>query len=196
MCYIPSHGRRSSAQHFFIFFSPLSSSVFPPFLAILAYLVAECYPHLQWLPLEHCTSSSPQFHQLVACQSASMADFRKSISCHIAPKWIFNLADVRGLVHEHSLHNPLKFLDIPHKQLSSFVQDSVCASVEALAFMCRLRFSPSLKNRSFDTDDPQSYLIMHAADQRSGRKRKAISNEKSLISTFKRRSKILPSNRC
>ena len=101
-----------------------------------------------------------------------------------------------GLVHEHSLHDTLKFLGIPHKQWSSIVQDSVRASVEALAFMCRLRFSPSLQNRTFDTDDPQSFLTMHAADQRSGRKRKAISNEKSLISTFQRWSKLLPSNRC
>ena len=38
--------------------------------------------------------------------------------------------------------------------------------VEALAFMCRLCFSPSLQNRTVDTDDPQFYLEMHAADQR------------------------------
>ena len=101
----------------------------------------------------------------------------------------------RGFVHEQSLHDTLKFLDIPHKQWPSIVQDSVRASVEALAFMCRLRFSPSLQNRTFDTDDPQSFLTMHAADQRSGRKRKAISNEKSLISTFQRWSKIPTSNR-
>ena len=84
-----------------------------------------------------------------------------------------------GFVHEQSLHDTLKFLDIPHKQWSSIVQDSVRASVEALAFMCRLRFSPSLQNRTFDTDDPQFHLKMPAADQ-SGKKRKAISNEKSL----------------
>ena len=65
----------------------------------------------------------------------------------------------------------------PHRQWSSIVQDSVRASVEALAFMCRLSFSPSLQNRTFNTDDPQSYLKMHAANQQSGRKRKVISNE-------------------
>ena len=63
-------------------------------------------------------------------------------------------------------------------------------------FMCRLHFSPSLQNRTFDTDDPKSYLTMDAADQRSGRKCKAIANEKSLISTFQRWSKILPPNQC
>ena len=62
----------------------------------------------------------------------------------------------RGLVHEQSLHGTLKFLDIPHKQWSSILQDSVRASFEALAFMCRLCFSTFLQNRTFDTDDPQS----------------------------------------
>ena len=117
-----------------------------------------------------------------------------------ASGWIIRVlpwvVGTQGFVYEQSLHDMLKFLDIPHKQWSSIVQDSVRASVEALAFICRLRFSPSLQNRTFDTDDPQSYLTMHAADKRSGRKRKAISNEKSLISTFQRWSKILPSNRC
>ena len=106
------------------------------------------------------------------------------------------MVGTRGFVHEQSLHDTLKLLDIPHKQWSSIVQDSVRASVEALAFICRLRFSPSLQNWTFDTDDPQFYLQMHAADQRPGRKRKAISNENSLISTFHCWSKILPSKRC
>ena len=31
-----------------------------------------------------------------------------------------------------------------------------CAFIEAFAFMCRLYFFPSLQNRSFNFDDPQS----------------------------------------
>ena len=61
----------------------------------------------------------------------------------------------RGLVHEQSLQDALEFLDIPREQRSPIiVRDTVRASVEALAFMCRLQFSPSLQNRTFDTDDP------------------------------------------
>ena len=44
----------------------------------------------------------------------------------------------RGLVHEQSLQDALEFLDIPHEQRSPIVRDNVRASVEALAFMCRL----------------------------------------------------------
>ena len=80
----------------------------------------------------------------------------------------------RGFVHEQSLHGALKFFDIPHKQWSSIVQDSVRASVEALAFMCRLRFCPSLKKRTFDTDEPQSYLTMHASRSKIWQKTQTI----------------------
>ena len=52
----------------------------------------------------------------------------------------------RGLVHQQSLQDALEFLDIPREQRSPIiVRDTVRASVEALAFMCRLRFSPSLQ---------------------------------------------------
>ena len=53
-------------------------------------------------------------------------------------------------------HNALKFLDIPHKLWTYFVQDAVHTFVEALAFICRLCFSPSLQNLTFNTDDAQS----------------------------------------
>ena len=46
----------------------------------------------------------------------------------------------RGLVHEQSLQDALDFLDIPREQRSPIVRDTVRAPVEALAFMCRLRF--------------------------------------------------------
>ena len=46
------------------------------------------------------------------------------------------------------------------------------ASVKALAFMCRLLFSPSLQIRTFDTDDPQQNQATNVADQNLSRKRK------------------------
>ena len=71
----------------------------------------------------------------------------------------------RGLVHEQSLH------DIPREQRSPILRDTVRAYVEALAFMSRLRFSPSLQNRTFDTDDPQPNRVKNLADQNLSRKR-------------------------
>ena len=61
----------------------------------------------------------------------------------------------RGLIHELSLQDALEFLDMPHEQRSPIVRDTVRASVEALAFMCRLCFSSSPQNRTLDTNDPQ-----------------------------------------
>ena len=85
--------------------------------------------------------------------------------------WVLPWAvGTRGFVHEQSLHDTLKFLDICQKQWSSIIQDSVCALVQALAFMCRLLFSLYLQNQSFNTDDPQSYLKMDAGYEQSGRK--------------------------
>ena len=97
----------------------------------------------------------------------------------------------RGLVHEQSLQDALEFLEIPSEQRSPIVRDAVRASVEALAFMCRLLFSPSLQNRTFDTDDPQQHQVTNAADQILSRKRKAAVYKESLASTLLRWSKIL-----
>ena len=83
-----------------------------------------------------------------------------------------------GLVHEQSLQDALEFIDIPREQRSPIVQVTVIASVEALAFMCRLHFSPSLQNRTFDTDDPQPNQLTNAADQNlSGKRKAAVSKE-------------------
>ena len=60
--------------------------------------------------------------------------------------------------NEQSLQDALKFLGIPHKKWPSTLQDSVRASIEALAFICRQGFSLSLQNGTFDADDPQSRL--------------------------------------
>ena len=49
------------------------------------------------------------------------------------------------IVHEQSLQDVLEFLDMPREQRSPIMWDTVRASVEALAFLCRLRFSPSLQ---------------------------------------------------
>ena len=89
----------------------------------------------------------------------------------------------------------LEFLEIPRKQWSSIVRSTVQASVEALTFMCKLRFSPSSQNSIFDTDDQQSYLVERTADWRFSRKRKAVTTNENLFLMFQRWSKILPLSR-
>ena len=50
------------------------------------------------------------------------------------------------------------FAAVPREQRSQspIVLDIMRASIEALALMCRLHFSPSLQNITFDTDDKQN----------------------------------------
>ena len=76
------------------------------------------------------------------------------------------IVGARGLIYEQSVQAALEFLEIPRKQWSSIVRSTVQESVEALAFMCKLRFSPSSQNRIFDTDDPRSNLVERTADRR------------------------------
>ena len=70
----------------------------------------------------------------------------------------------RGLVHEQSLQDALEFVDMSREQRSPIVLDIMRASIEALALMCRLRFSPSPQNITFDTDDKQQNQATNAAD--------------------------------
>jgi hypothetical protein len=48
----------------------------------------------------------------------------------------------RGLVQERSLHHALEYLEIPRGTWLSIIEDTVLASISALAFMHRVRFSP------------------------------------------------------
>ena len=96
----------------------------------------------------------------------------------------------QGLGHEQSLQDAIEFLDIPREQRSPIVLDTVRASVEAQAFIYSLCFSPSLQNRTFDTDDPQLNQVTNAADQNLSKKRKTTVPKESLASTLVRWSKI------
>ena len=48
----------------------------------------------------------------------------------------------------------LEFFEIPKQKLTGLIEPTVCASVEELAYMNRIRFSTSSQNSIFDTDDP------------------------------------------
>ena len=91
-------------------------------------------------------------------------------------------------MNKQSLQDALGVLDVPSEQKASIVRGTVRASVEALAFMCRLCFSSSLQKRTFDSDDPHPELnqVTHAADQNVT----SVGNER-LSSTLLHWSKIL-----
>ena len=122
-----------------------------------------------------------------------------ALKTYIASGWTIRIipwvVGTQGLVHEQSVQDALEFLDIPREQRYPIVLDTVRASVEALAFICKLRFSPSLQNRTFDTDNPIPNQVTNAADQNLRRKRKTAVAKESLASTLLRWSKILPLKR-
>ena len=79
-----------------------------------------------------------------------------------------------GFVHEQSLHVTLKFYDL--RKNGSLLYRILCSHL--------LKLWLSLQNRTFNTDDPQFYLEMHAANQRLSRKVQANFGKKSLIPTL------------
>ena len=151
---------------------------------------------------EVCRPSDTRAENLVEAYQRKIKAYHPilvALKNYIASGWTIRIipwvVGARGLVHEQSLQDALEFLDIPREQRSPIVRDTVRASVEALAFMCRLRFSPSLQNRTFDTDDPLPNQVANAADQNLSRKRKTTVSKESFASTIQRWSKILPLNR-
>ena len=119
--------------------------------------------------------------------------FLVALKNYIASGWTIRIIQwvvgARGLSHEQSLHDALEFLDIPREQRSPIVWNTVHASVEALAFMCRLRFSPVSppQNRPLNTADPQQNQVTNASDQNLSRKRKAGASKESLASSLLRK---------
>ena len=49
----------------------------------------------------------------------------------------------RGLVQEKAMAHALEYLEVPKAVWSPIIEDTVLASISALAFMHRIRFSPS-----------------------------------------------------
>ena len=116
---------------------------------------------------------------------------------HIASGWTIRIipwvVGAQGLVHEQ--HDDCRMYWNFLIYLVLCGTPCVHFSVEALAFMCRLRFSPSLQNRTFDTDDPLPNQVTNAAGQNLSRKSKTAFSRESFASTLLGWSKLLPLKR-
>ena len=66
----------------------------------------------------------------------------------------------------------LEFLEIPKQKWTGIIQTSVCALVEELAHMNRIRFFTSNQNSVFHSDDPILSYASHEDLLSVGRKRK------------------------
>ena len=80
----------------------------------------------------------------------------------------------RGLVQERSLHHALEYLEIPRGTWLSIIEDTVLASISALAFMHRVRFSPPAL-RVPETRDTNLMMSKVEDSLRRGTKRKTSS---------------------
>jgi ribonuclease HI len=78
----------------------------------------------------------------------------------------------RGLVQEQAMHHALEYLEVPKTSWRPIIEDTVLASVSALAFMHRIRFSPPALVQPSEAISPR--LPINSVDDfpRCGAKRK------------------------
>ena len=97
----------------------------------------------------------------------------------------------RGMI-KHALLTPsLEFLDIPKQRWSTIIEHTVCASVAALAYMNRVRFSLTCQNSMFDTDDPRVKVASQETRLSVGNKRKDRKDGEDPLATQKRWKRII-----
>ena len=92
---------------------------------------------------------------------------REGWTIEILP-WVIG---IRGLADTVHLQTALSFLDIPQQKWAAIIEDSVLASVRALAYMHRIRYSGSNRKPAMDKVDQQM------PNARTGRKRRRPTTE-------------------
>jgi hypothetical protein len=92
---------------------------------------------------------------------------REGWTIEILP-WVIG---IRGLADTAHLQTALSFLDIPKQKWAAIIEDSVLASVRALAYMHRIRYSGSNRKPAMDKVDQQM------PNARTGRKRRRPTTE-------------------
>ena len=63
------------------------------------------------------------------------------------------MVGIRGLANTKHLHAALAFLDIPGQNWKDVIEDSVLASVRALAYMHTIRYTGNGRRAAMATDD-------------------------------------------
>ena len=94
------------------------------------------------------------------------------------------------MVRTELLKPALEFLEILKQKWTGIIEATVCASVEELAHMNRIRFSTSSQNSIFDSDDPKWPYASHENLLSVGSKRKIPKDSADLWARQDRKSVV------
>ena len=92
----------------------------------------------------------------------------------------------RGLVLERAMHHALEYIDVPKTFWRPIIEDTVLASISALAFMHRIRFSPPALVQLPEATNPSLQINRMDDFLRCGAKRKNGSMHEDLDTTMAR----------
>ena len=91
------------------------------------------------------------------------------------------------------MHHALEYLEVPKKSWRPIIEDTVLASISALTFMHRIRFSPPALAQLSESSNPSSSLQINRVEDfpRRGAKRKNGCMDEGLDTTMARWKKIV-----
>ena len=92
----------------------------------------------------------------------------------------------RGLVLEQAMHHALEYIEIPKTFWRPIIEDTTQASISALAFMHRIRFSPPALVQLSEAINPSLQINCMDDFRRCGAKRKNGSLHEGLDTTMAR----------
>ena len=101
----------------------------------------------------------------------------------------------RGLVLEQAMHHALEYLEVPKTFWRPIIEDTVLASISALAFMHRIRFSPPALVQHSEAINPSLQINRMDDFLRCGAKRKNGSMHEGLDTTMVRWRKMVATPR-
>jgi ribonuclease HI len=101
----------------------------------------------------------------------------------------------RGLVLEQAMHHALEYLEVPKTFWRPIIEDTVLASISALAFMHRIRFSPPALVQHSEAINPSLQINRMDDFLQCGAKRKNGSMHEGLDTTMVRWRKMVATPR-
>jgi hypothetical protein len=101
----------------------------------------------------------------------------------------------RGLVQERVMHHALEYLEVPKTFWRPIIEDTVLASISALAFMHRIRYSPSALIRLSEATNPSLQINCVDDSLQCGAKRKSGCIHEGLDTTMARWRKMVAISR-
>ena len=118
---------------------------------------------------------SAQLEEAYRSKKRKYGPVRSALHHYIREGWTIEILrwviGIRGLTDTASLQQALSFLDISQQKWRDIIEDSVLASVRALAYMHKVRYSSNNRQPKMDKVDQQ------VANTRTGRKRRRPTTE-------------------